>query len=322
MSSKEDQIIDGTVVKETTSEDHSLRVSMENLRLRDDGHHTRGSQSRKLEDRRLQMINPLENGNVGTAPKKVKEAHAVISAEQESQGYQADQQVQGQRQPKLTEKRREYRLSTLENKHAKLVSRLLRKSSKIDDVMYSYQNSITVKEELAQFNDMLKMLVDIHQEVEQIDKEYTDDIWFVDIDQKVFSFKPRVHNWLQEEEKEHKRNHSSRSSTGSSSSKFKSSAQEKTVEEKLRVAELIAETSLMKKKRDAEYRAEALRMEKELAKTRTRYMMTWKGLTLELVYFTEKVLPKKFEDNQVALPNMPKGDAFEKTKSRTSGYTT
>ena len=47
MSSKEDQITDGTVVKETTSEDQSLRVSMENLRLRNDGHHTRGSQSRK-----------------------------------------------------------------------------------------------------------------------------------------------------------------------------------------------------------------------------------------------------------------------------------
>ena len=43
MSSKEDQIIDGTVVKETPSEDYSLGVSMENLRLRDDGHHSRGS---------------------------------------------------------------------------------------------------------------------------------------------------------------------------------------------------------------------------------------------------------------------------------------
>ena len=39
MASKEDQIIDRTVVKETPSEDHSL--SMENVRLRDDGYHTR-----------------------------------------------------------------------------------------------------------------------------------------------------------------------------------------------------------------------------------------------------------------------------------------
>ena len=86
-------------------------------------------------------------------------------------------------------------MSTLENKRAKLVSRLLRKSSGIDDLMYCYQNSITVKEQLAQLNDMFKMLVDIHEEFEQIDKEYTDNIWFDDIDQKVFSFKHKVHNW-------------------------------------------------------------------------------------------------------------------------------
>ena len=42
------------------------------------------------------------------------------------------------------------------------------------------------------------------------------------------------------------------------------------MEEKLRVAELIAESSFMKKKRDAEYRAEAIKMEEELAKARAR----------------------------------------------------
>ena len=113
--------------------------------------------------------------------------------------------------------------------------------------MYSYQNSITVKEELAQLNDMFKMLVDIHEEFEQIDKEYTDDIWFDDTEQKVLSLKHKVHNWLKEEEKEHKKDHSSRSSIKSSSSKSKSSTREKAVEEKLRVAELIAEASFMKK---------------------------------------------------------------------------
>ena len=91
MSSKEDETIDGTVVKEITSEDHSLRVSMENLRLRDDGHHTRGSQSRRFEDGHFQMIDPLELVKVGIVPEKLKEAHAVIRAEQESQSFQGDQ---------------------------------------------------------------------------------------------------------------------------------------------------------------------------------------------------------------------------------------
>ena len=208
----------------------------------------------------------------------------------------------------MTEKGRKYSLFTLENKLAKLVSRLLRKCSEIDDLMCSYQNSITVKEELAQLNDMFKMLVDIHEEFEQIDKEYTNDIEFDNIDQKVFSFKHKVHNWLKEEEKEHKRDHSSRSSTRSSSSKFKSSTREKAVEEKLRVAELIAEASFMKKKKDAEYQAEALRMEEELAKARARAKVydDMEGIDLGIGKDAEVFLPKKFEDNEVTLPNMPK----------------
>ena len=189
--------------------------------------------------------------------------------------------------------------------------------------MYSYQNSISDKEELAQLNDMFKMLVDIHEEFEQIDKEYTDDVWFDDIDQKMFSFKHKVHNWLKEEEKEHKRNQSSKSSTRSSSSKSKSSTREKAVEKKLRVAELTAESSFMNKKRDAEYRAEAIKMEEELAKARARAKVynDMEGIDLRIGKDTEVFLPK-FEDNEVALPNVTKGVAFQKTKSRQSGYRT
>ena len=270
------------------------------------------------------MIDPLEIGNFVIVPERLKQAHAVISTDQESQGYQGDQQIQGKRQSKMTEKGREYRLSTLENKRARLISRLLRKSSEIDDLMYSYQNSITVKEELAQLNDMFKMLVDIHEEFKQIDKEYTDDIWFDDIDQKVFSFKHKVHNWLKEEEKEYKKDHSSRSSIKSSSSKSKSSTREKAVEEKLRVAELIAEASFMKKRKDAEYQAEALRMEEELAKARARAKVydDMEGIDLGIGKDAGVFLPKKFGDNEATSTNMQQGVAFEKTKSRQSGYRT
>ena len=117
---------------------------MENLRLRDDGHNTRGSRSRRFEDGHSQMIDPLGIGNVGTVPEKLKQSHTVIIVEQESQGYQGYQQIQEKRQPKMTEKGREYRFSSLEKKRAKLLPRLLRKSRDTDDLMYSYQNSITV----------------------------------------------------------------------------------------------------------------------------------------------------------------------------------
>ena len=152
----------------------------------------------------------------------------------------------------------------------------------------------------------------------------SDNIWFDDIDQKVFSFKHKVHNWLKEQEKEHKRDHSSKSSTRSSSSKSKFSTQGKAVEEKLRVAELITEALFMKKKRDTEYQAEALRMKEELAKARARAKVydDMEGIDLGLGKDAEVFLPKKFEDNEVTLPNMPKGVAFEKTKSRQSGFRT
>ena len=83
--------------------------------------------------------------------------------------------------------------------------------------MYSHQNSITVKEELAQLIDMFRMLVEIHEEQEEIDKEYDDEIWFDDLDQKILSFKHKVHNWLKEGEKLRKSDQVSRCSLKSSS---------------------------------------------------------------------------------------------------------
>ena len=71
-----------------------------------------------------------------------------------------------------------------------LVVRTIKRSIEIDDFVYSYQNSITVKEELMQLNDMFRMLVEIHEENEEINEEYGDEIWFDDMDQKIFSFNP------------------------------------------------------------------------------------------------------------------------------------
>ena len=132
--------------------------------------------------------------------------------------------------------------------------------------MYSHQNSITVKEELAQLNNMFRMLVEIHEEQEEIDEEYDDEIWFDDMDQKIFSFKHKVHNWLKEGEKLRKSDqvsrcsskssskHSSKSSAkSSSSSKSRSSTKAKAIEEKVKVAELMMEASFIKKRRDTEY---------------------------------------------------------------------
>ena len=83
--------------------------------------------------------------------------------------------------------------------------------------MYSHQNSITVKEELAQLNNMFRILVDIHEKREEIDEGYDDEIWFDELDQKIISFNRKVHNWLKEGEKIRKSDQVSRCSAKSNS---------------------------------------------------------------------------------------------------------
>ena len=155
------------------------------------------------------------------------------------------------RQVKLTEKGKEYKIALQEKKKSKLISRVIRKSSEIDNLMYSSQNGIAVKEELQQLSDMFKMLVEIHEELENIDGQYTDELWFEDIDQKIFSFKHKVHKWLREVEKKDKSGRSSKSSSKSRSksssagSSKRSSTNERAAAEKLKVAELVMEASFI-----------------------------------------------------------------------------
>ena len=86
-------------------------------------------------------------------------------------------------------------------------------------------NSDTVKKVLAKLNDMFRMLVEIHEEQEEINEDYDDEIisirmwiiWFDNMNQKVFSFKHKVHNWLKEGEKLRKSDQVSRCSSKSSS---------------------------------------------------------------------------------------------------------
>ena len=147
-----------------------------------------------------------------------------------SRDAEVDRLLDGKRNYEMTEKGRQYRLAVLEKCHVKQVARTIRKSSDIDDLIYSYQKNITVKEELAQLNNMFRILVEIHEEQEEIDEKYDDERWFGDMDQKIFSIKHKVQNWLKEGEKLRKSDqvsrcssklslkHSSKSSAKSSSS--------------------------------------------------------------------------------------------------------
>ena len=265
MSSKEMKFDGNDVV---SSENHNLRISMENLRLRDDcqsEQHIRGSHQVSFRGQNSQLV----DGHSDQAKDVLKQLE-VCAAHPEEAGSM------DKRQRKMTDKGREYRKGILDKKRTNLVSRITRKSSEIDVLLYSHQN-VTVKEELAQLNDIFKLIEEINQEMTELDDDYTEKLWFTDIDEKVFSFKHKVHNWLREGdeiqriEKQSRsscsRSTSSKSSSRSSSSKSsKLSTKERAIEEKVPLADLHAEATFMQKKRYAELQAESLRIEEEMAK--------------------------------------------------------
>ena len=103
-------------------------------------------------------------------------------------------------------------------KKNKAMARLQRKARAIDDLLYSATNHVAVKEELGQYSDIFKLLSTYHEEycelVDAGDQKHQVN-WFDDLDQDVFNFKHKIHNWLKESD-----NKSSRlSSRGSSRSK-------------------------------------------------------------------------------------------------------
>ena len=59
----------------------------------------------------------------------------------------------------LTEKGLAYMKETLREKRRKIDSRLIRKYSTIEDLLFSRKNIIAVEEEMKQFNDLFKMLL-------------------------------------------------------------------------------------------------------------------------------------------------------------------
>ena len=115
------------------------------------------------------------------------------------------------------------------------------------------------------------------------DEKLADGEWFEEVDERVFAFKHKVHNWLKEAETERsaKKTYSkkgSKSTNSGTSRKTKSSNsndssrcyKERAMEEKTKLAGLIAEAELMQQRQMAENRAEQLRVQEKLEKSKAR----------------------------------------------------
>ena len=73
----------------------------------------------------------------------------------------------------------------------------MKKCSIIEDLLFSSKNRIAVEEELAQFNELFKMLLSIHEEYSQKlddDKRADEDDWSDDLDNTVCTFKRKIHS--------------------------------------------------------------------------------------------------------------------------------
>ena len=67
------------------------------------------------------------------------------------------------------------------------------------------------------------------EEVETIDDQYSDELWFEDIDQKVFFFKYKLYNFLREVETQDKSKRSFKSNSKSSSKSSSSKSSRKVI---------------------------------------------------------------------------------------------
>ena len=123
---------------------------------------------------------------------------------------------------KQTEKGLAYSLEIVFDRWKRLLLRLQRKSENIKNLMENKFIVKAVSEEFKQYDDLLKLFSGFQGEYHgKLDDEQqkVDDFWFDKVDQKIFSFKHSVHNYLQEnEEVMSRRSGSSRKTKSSSSS--------------------------------------------------------------------------------------------------------
>ena len=148
------------------------------------------------------------------------------------------------------------------------------------------KNSVIAEEELAQFDDLFKQLMKVHNEYLSIEvngnEKEKQNQWFDEIDECVFSFKHKACNWLKDValEEEKASRHSSKqnlkssghSKESSSSNRLNNSgsSKERAAVENAKLAELMMEAEFLEKKQIIQNRAEKLKIEEKLAKVQAR----------------------------------------------------
>ena len=183
------------------------------------------------------------------------------------------------RRRKLFERGRAYRATLLKERREKINGRMMRKFNIIENLLFSNKNRIAVEEELVQFNYLFKMLLSIHEEYSQVlddDERADEDDWFDDLDNKVCTFKRKIHSWLRSAETERKsskgssRSNESRQRKSSGSSRKSQSFHARELEERARIAKLLTEAEYIEQRQLAKNQVEMLKIQHEIAKNKAR----------------------------------------------------
>ena len=151
---------------------------------------------------------------------------------------------------------------------------------------------------MAQYNNIFKLIIDNHEEhckILKLEEQSNEGDRFEDVDQRVFIFKHKVRNWLKDAEDEYDKKsklsgknskgksskdstRSSRSSKTSSSRssdtdslKSKVSSKAKAIEEKMKIAELLAKAEFMEKRRMIKMEAERMKIQEKVAKAQAKF---------------------------------------------------
>ena len=101
-------------------------------------------------------------------------------------------------------KSKQYKISLMESRKQRLCNQVMRKFSAIDDLLFSKDHFVTVKEELQLFDSLFSQLFLLCEEYNCLfDAEDFSlqefDARFEDFNARIFTFKHKVRNWHKED---------------------------------------------------------------------------------------------------------------------------
>ena len=138
--------------------------------------------------------------------------------------------LDGKRRSKPTKRWLDFQTSYLEESRNNFHSRTIKRSSAVDELLYSLRNFEAVREQMIQIDDKLKMLIEVHKEYNSLlslEMQEQDEEWFDDVDEDMLLFKNKIHNRIKYAELERRAVMKQRASTSSRSEVFKKSVSKK-----------------------------------------------------------------------------------------------